>query len=119
MLYSLSLTGLGGDASIQDEKRQTPLHKLAISSHDVRLFKLLCENGASINSLDARGNSPLLALCDLSATEMYDYLEDLSPSSSDTVEDTRASLCVKKDFLNYMLIQKDVQVTDSKRERYK
>ena len=63
-----------------------------------------------MNSLDARGNSPLLALCDLSATEMYDYLEDLSPSSSDTLEDTSASLCVKKEFLTYILLQKDLQV---------
>ena len=110
LFHVFFLTGLGGDASIQDEKRQTPLHKLAISSHDVRLFKLLCENGACVNALDGKGNSPLLALCDLSASEMYDYLEDLSPSSNDTLEDTSANLCVKREFLKYVLLQKDLQV---------
>ena len=104
--------GVGGDATIQDEKRQTPLHKLAISSYDVRLFKLLCENGACVNALDIRGNSPLLALCDLSTTEMYDYLEDLSPSSNDTLEDTSANLLVKREFLNYILLQKDLKVSN-------
>lgn len=107
------ILGIGGDATIQDEKRQTPLHKLAVSSYDIRLFKLLCENGACVNTLDVKGNSPLLALCDLSASEMYDYLEDLSPSSSDTLEDTSANLRVKKEFLNYILLQKDLQINIS------
>lgn len=104
------ILGVGGDASIQDEERKSPLHRLAVLSHDIRLFKLLCENGANINSLDCRGNSPLLSLCDLSASEMYDYMEDLSPSSNDTLEDTSASLCVKRDFFNYLLLQKDIQL---------
>lgn len=104
------ILGVGGDGSIQDEKRQTPLHKLAVSSYDLRLFKLLCENGACVNTLDVRGNSPLLSLCDLSATEMYDYLEDLSPSSNDNLEDTSVNLSVKRDFLNYILSQKDLQI---------
>lgn len=106
----LPCVGNGGDASIPDETRKAPLHRLAILSHDVRLFKLLCENGANINSLDSRGNSPLLSLCDLSASEMYDYMEDLSPCSNDTLEDTCASLSVKRDYLNFILRQKDVQV---------
>ena len=42
---------------------------------------------------------------------MYDYLEDLSPSSSDTLEDTSANLCIKGEFLNYLLLQKDLQVS--------
>lgn len=103
-------TGNGGDASIQDETRKSPLHRLAILSHDVHMFKLLCENGANINSLDCRGNSPLLSLCDLSASEMYDYMEDLSPCSNNTMEDTCASLSVKRDYLNFVLQHKDVQV---------
>ena len=64
-----------------------------------------------MNALDTRGNSPLLSLCDLSTSEMYDYLEDLSPSSSDTLEDTSANLCIKGEFLNYLLLQKDLQVS--------
>ena len=64
-----------------------------------------------MNALDTRGNSPLLSLCDLSTSEIYDYLEDLSPSSSDTLEDTSANLCIKGEFLNYLLLQKDLQVS--------
>jgi ankyrin repeat protein len=109
-LFFFLFSGAGGDASIQDEGRKTPLHRLGVLSHDVRLFKLLCENGANINALDIRGNSPLLSLCDLSASEMYDYMEDLSPCSNDTLEDTSASLCVKRDFFNYLLKQKNIQV---------
>jgi len=68
------------------------------------------ENGANVNATDSQGNTPLTAMCDISASDMYDYLEDLSPSSDDTLEDTSASLCVKKTFLNFLLAQKDIQV---------
>ncbi|KAL5009734.1 hypothetical protein ScPMuIL_012039 [Solemya velum] len=102
----------GGNPSVMDECKMTPLHKTAIFSHDVRLFKLLCENGANINSKDVQGNSPLLALCDIGASEMYEYYEDLSPSSDDTLEDTSANVCVKHDFLNYLLSQKDLQINE-------
>ena len=104
------VSGNGGDANIQDETRKSPLHRLAILSQDVRMFKLLCDNGAHINSVDCRGNSPLLSLCDLSASEMYDYMEDLSPCSIDTIEDTRESLSVKRDYFSFILQQKDIQV---------
>ncbi|KAL4232720.1 hypothetical protein ACF0H5_007408 [Mactra antiquata] len=104
------ILGAGGDANIPDEMRKSPLHRLSILSHDVRLFKLLCESGANVNSLDCRGNSPLISLCDLSATEMYDYMEDLSPCSNDTLEDTSASLSIKRDFLNYLLRQKNIRI---------
>lgn len=104
------ILGAGGDASIQDDERKTPLHRLGVLSLDVRLFKLLCENGANINAIDTRGNSPLLSLCDLSASEMYDYMEDLSPCSNETLEDTCANLCVKKDFFDFLLLQKDVRL---------
>ena len=42
---------------------------------------------------------------------MYEYLEDLSLCSDDTLEDNSANLCVKHDFLNYMLSLKDVEVS--------
>jgi hypothetical protein len=41
---------------------------------------------------------------------MYEYLEDLSLCSDDTLEDNSASLCVKQDFLKYLLSLKDIEV---------
>jgi hypothetical protein len=38
------------------------------------------------------------------------YLEDLSLCSDDTLEDNSASLCVKQDFLKYLLSLKDIEV---------
>ncbi|VDI25504.1 Hypothetical predicted protein [Mytilus galloprovincialis] len=49
-------------------------------------------------------------MCDTSCTDMYEYLEDLSLCSDDTLEDNSASLCVKQDFLTYMLSIKDTEV---------
>jgi hypothetical protein len=43
-------------------------------------------------------------------TDMYEYLEDLSLCSDDTLEDNSASLCVKQDFLKYLLSLKDIEV---------
>ncbi|CAG2257658.1 unnamed protein product [Mytilus edulis] len=100
----------GGDPNIHDVCKLTPLHKTAIYSHDDRLLRLLCENGANINAVDRKGNSPLLSMCDTSCTDMYEYLEDLSLCSDDTLEDNSASLCVKQDFLTYMLTIKDTEV---------
>ncbi|XP_071135639.1 uncharacterized protein [Mytilus edulis] len=100
----------GGDPNIHDVCKLTPLHKTAIYSHDDRLLRLLCENGANINAVDRKGNSPLLSMCDTSCTDMYEYLEDLSLCSDDTLEDNSASLCVKQDFLTYMLSIKDTEV---------
>lgn len=103
-------SGNGGDPNVHDESKLTPLHKTAIYSHDDRLLRLLCENGANVNSTDRKGNSPLLSMCDTSCTDMYEYLEDLSLCSDDTLEDNSASLCVKQDFLKYLLSLKDIEV---------
>jgi ankyrin repeat protein len=89
----------------------TPLHRTATTSVDTHLFKLLCENGANINALDGRGNSPLLAMCDVLATEDYDFFEDWSTTSDDTYEDTNTTFSVQHDFLDYMLSLKTIQVS--------
>lgn len=104
------ILGAGGNANIQDQTKKTPLHRLAILSHDVRLFKLLCENGADINSTDGKGNSPLLSLCDVSVSEMYDFMEDQSICSTDTLGNASENLRVKRDFLNFILKQKGIQI---------
>ena len=103
-------TGHGGDINIYDEMKMTPLHRTATSSIDTHLFKLLCDNGANINALDCRGNSPLLAMCDVAVTDDYDFFEDWSTTSDDTYEETSAGLCVQHQFLDYMLLQKNIQV---------
>ncbi|XP_069133563.1 uncharacterized protein [Argopecten irradians] len=105
----------GGDANIADLSKLTPLHKTSIFSYDNRLLKLLVENGGNLNAQDTEGSSPLLAMCDISASDMYDYLEDLSPTSDDTLEDTSANLSVKHDFLNFMLSQKNIELNISNR----
>lgn len=83
-----------------------------ILSNDIRLAKILCENGVNVNAVDRHGNTPLHALCDISVSEMYDYLDDLSPASEDTLEDASASLCIKADFVDYLLDQDDIQVME-------
>lgn len=88
----------------------TPLHRTATLSVDTHLFKVLCENGANINALDCRGNSPLLAMCDVLGTEDYDFFEDWSTTSDDTYEDTNTTFSVQHDFLDYMLSLKNIQV---------
>nr|XP_022289585.1 uncharacterized protein LOC111101404 [Crassostrea virginica]XP_022289586.1 uncharacterized protein LOC111101404 [Crassostrea virginica]XP_022290650.1 uncharacterized protein LOC111102275 [Crassostrea virginica]XP_022290652.1 uncharacterized protein LOC111102275 [Crassostrea virginica] len=103
----------GGDINIYDEMKMTPLHRTATSSIDTHLFKLLCDNGANINALDCRGNSPLLAMCDVAVTDDYDFFEDWSTTSDDTYEETSAGLCVQHQFLDYMLLQKNIQVNIS------
>lgn len=102
--------GHGGDINICDEMKMTPLHRTATTSVDTHLFQLLCDNGANINAQDCRGNSPLLAMCDVAVTDDYDFFEDWSTTSDDTYEDTSATLCVQHPFMDYMLSQKNIQV---------
>ena len=109
--FTLWITGNGGDPNIQDVNKLTPLHRTALVSHDDRLLRLLCENGANVNATDRGGNSPLITLCDILSTDIFDYLEDLSPRSDDTLEDTSATMCVKTEFLTYILSQKDLKVS--------
>ncbi|KAK3098584.1 hypothetical protein FSP39_020939, partial [Pinctada imbricata] len=100
----------GGDPNITDVNKMTPLHRTSLFSHDDRLLRLLCENGANVNATDRSGNSPIITLCDIMSTDIFDYLEDLSPRSDDTLEDTCATVCVKTEFLSYLLSQKDLLV---------
>lgn len=113
MFIFVLVAGNGGDPNVCDECKLTPLHKTAIYSHDARLLHVLCENGANINATDRKGNSPLLSMCDTSCTDMYEYFEDLSMCSDDTLEDSCASLCVKQEFLTYLISLKDLDVSPS------
>ncbi|XP_041353896.1 uncharacterized protein LOC121371803 isoform X2 [Gigantopelta aegis] len=99
-----------GDPNILDENRMTLIHRIAMVSRDTRLVRLLCDFGANINAVDNYGNTPLLSLCDVSVSDVYDFMEDLSPSSDDTLEDNRASLCVRDELLTFLLSKRELEL---------
>ena len=103
-------SGNGGDPNIVDENRMTLLHRIAMVSRDTRLVNLLSDFGANVNAVDNYGNTPLLSLCDVSVSDVYDFMEDLSPSSDDTLEDNRASLCVRGEMLSFLLSKRELEV---------
>ena len=99
--------GNGGDSKVIDEFRMTPLHRTMVYSKDIKLTELLCENGADLNAVDIRGNSPLAAMCDAFPLGIQQFLEE-RPLSDPYLE--CCHLRGKDDFLDYLLAQKDIKV---------
>ena len=99
--------GNGGDINICDEYRMTLLHRTVVFSNNVRLTRVLCENGAEKNLGDCNGNSPLAALCEAFPRGMEKFSEvmPLGNPYKDccNVED-------KAEFIDYLLSQSDLQV---------
>ncbi|KAK7107611.1 uncharacterized protein [Littorina saxatilis] len=100
----------GGDPNIVDESRMTALHHVCMFSQDIRLLRLLCENGADLNAEDSHGNTPLLSLCDMATARMYDSFEDLSPCSEDSASSLIGPSAVNLQFLDYLIRMKDVDI---------
>ncbi|XP_076445223.1 uncharacterized protein LOC143283073 [Babylonia areolata] len=100
----------GGDPNIVDENRMTALHHICMYSEDIRLVKLLCDNGADLNAEDSHGNTPLLAVCDMATARMYDSNEDLSPCSEDSASSLCAPSSVSLHFLDFLILLKDVDI---------
>ncbi|XP_005088886.1 uncharacterized protein LOC101858747 [Aplysia californica] len=103
----------GGDPNVIDENRRTPAHRVAMHCMDVSLLKLICDNGASLTSVDSSGNTPLLALCNVSALDSDDSCDRMSPvSDSDILEACvrQEDLCVKTDFLYFLLKTEDSDI---------
>lgn len=100
----------GGDPNVADEKRMTGLHKICMQSQDIRLLKLLCENGANINAVDVRSNTPLLSLCDLPTAQHYDSFDDFSPTSDDSLSNAGMPVNVNPVFLKYLLNIEDIHI---------
>ena len=94
-----------------DENRMTGLHHICMHSQDIRLLRLLCDNGADLNAEDSHGNTPLLSLCDMATARLYDSFEDLSPCSEDSASSFIGPSAVNAQFLDFLLQMKDVDVS--------
>ena len=94
--------------NICDENRMTLLHRTVVFSDNVRMTKLLCENGAGKNLPDFQGNSPLVALCDAFPLGIDKYTE-LNPSGNPY--QNCCNIEGKEDFMDYLLEQTDIEVT--------
>ncbi|CAG5123761.1 unnamed protein product [Candidula unifasciata] len=106
----------GGNVNVLDESRSTVFHRVTKFSHDLSMLKLLYDNGASASLVDASGNTPLLALCNVASVLDSDSY-DASPNSESDIlqkdlhEDSwKTRLKVKTDFLQYLLKIKDTNI---------
>ena len=109
--YLCIVSGNGGDPNMTDENRMTGLHHICMHSQDIRLLRLLCDNGADLNAEDSHGNTPLLSLCDMATARLYDSFEDLSPCSEDSASSFIGPSAVNAQFLDFLLQMKDVDVS--------
>ncbi|KAK6171501.1 hypothetical protein SNE40_019678 [Patella caerulea] len=104
------MLGNGADPNVRDDNRMMPLHRTTMISHNERLLSLLYDNGADINGLDCHGNTPMLSLCDVSMSDVFDYLTDVSPTSDSTIDETCDHIAVKPDMLGFLLSKNDVKI---------
>ncbi|RUS72874.1 hypothetical protein EGW08_019361, partial [Elysia chlorotica] len=73
----------GGDVTVQDEHRRTPLHHAARLCPDMSLMCLLHTNGGSLVQVDTTGNCPLLSVCSVDKIgEDEEDVWDVSSASS-------------------------------------
>ncbi|XP_071112304.1 uncharacterized protein [Haliotis cracherodii] len=104
----------GGDPNLLDENQLTPLHRAVIMTCDVQLIRLLCDNGSNVNAVDLHGNTPLLAMCDTSLSQMYMSADEdiLPPTEEDDVPSTCniSNTPNRTECLTYLLSREDVQV---------
>ena len=87
--------GHGGDPNILDENRMTVLHRLLVYSGDIRMIQLICDNGADVNAIDLKGNTPISSLCE---------------GHEDEVIDVCCSSGINMEYLEYMISLNDLQV---------
>lgn len=83
------------------------LHRTVVFSDNIRIGKLLCENGADLNSVDYNENTPLGALCEAFPQGVSKYI-DRFPMGNPYKD--CCNLEEKEHFLEYFLSLRGVEV---------
>jgi ankyrin repeat protein len=82
--FGLDIYEWGGDRSDCDNVNGTPLHAAVILPDPAKyIMHWFLDNGASINALDRRGDTPLMKFCSTENLDNVDYLEEFLNRGAD------------------------------------
>lgn len=114
------LESIGLSAKVKTKKGVTPLHNLASSSIDTKIFDYFIEKGVDPNTVDNEGNTALLTAAARNKIEAVKYFADKADNIDHADKDGRTALAVavqsnSGEVVSYLISKgADVNIKDSK-----